>query len=198
MPESDPATNLTSIMPRWLVVQIAVLNLFLTFFVLFGSLLWQNTIFSPIGRGLVILCVSISLGIFSFVLYPHPTDTKVDFKLGLRFVGPLAVTVALFLFLNRMMPHPVEWKPFLFESIIYDGVEYKLVSSTTIESTERGVEWCRILDSNNDLLGFAIRYNPNETSKTFKLKFSGDDRDKRVPVSAHRNSEYLEISSSLN
>jgi hypothetical protein len=104
----DAARPLIAVMPRWLVVVIAVAGLLAAT----GALVWA--IRSPADfagtfpRFLLCFTLALNGGVFLFVLYPwNYRLTKIPgIDLTMEVVGPAALIIILFLFLNRYMPAP--------------------------------------------------------------------------------------------
>ncbi len=168
-PPDDPALPLLSVMPKWLVVTLAVIAFVVPTVLLVVTLAVPTTIEALRSLWLrYVFCILISLylAVFFFVLYPQ----KVVVKTWVKLVGPLALWVFFFQFLSANMPSPRTGT--LFRPRYAEGAPKLRASSLTIEPVEGGKSFpCfYVPDSNGDLEGVYIEFLEGEDAYPADLK----------------------------
>ena len=102
------ARPLIAILPRWLVIAIALL----AFAAVSGLFVWAfvnaSSFEGTFARFILCLSIALYLGLFLFIIYPWGYRlTKIPYvDLSVEVVGPAALFIILFVFLLRTMPAP--------------------------------------------------------------------------------------------
>jgi hypothetical protein len=108
MPRKTPVDQLTSIVPKWLVIVLAVVAFVLANALLGSGLFLPEKFEHPTARFILCTAISMNLALFFFVLYPQViklTEIPV-LHLTIHLVGPIALYIVVLLFLWKIMPEP--------------------------------------------------------------------------------------------
>ena len=105
---NNPTSPVIAVMPRWLVVVIAVAGLLAATGALVWALRSPPDFAGTFPRFLLCFALAMYGGVFLFVLYPwnYRLTKFPGIDLTMEVVGPPALIIILFLFLNRYMPAP--------------------------------------------------------------------------------------------
>jgi hypothetical protein len=108
-PSPDPVHRVTSILPRRIVIRLAVtgfvLSVVMLVVVVALGLFWPETLANPTGRFLLLVLIALNFAVFFFVFYPQAITIN-KFELGVRVTGPLAVFFVVLFALWKWMPEP--------------------------------------------------------------------------------------------
>src|SRR5437762_733497 len=104
--ETSPQKLILEILPRWLVVVIAILSLLGAAALCLFAILNPTAIPGQLSRFFMVLFSTFLFALFVFTLYPTKYKIDVSKKIGAAFVlvGPAALWIGLFLFLWYMLP----------------------------------------------------------------------------------------------
>ncbi len=191
----DPAKTIVAILPPKVLICICIINMVVTFGMICVCLVYKELVATSFARALVILWLSISLGLFTFILYPHKMQIRLPLLLGVavQFAGPLAVVVALFLFLDNRMPVFPEWHTYIQKEIDVKGTTIYL-SNLSKFGEVTGVEklsWHRVTDTSGNYQGFCV-YFPNNIRR-YDVNLHPEPGSPVVPVVLSRSKDKLEV-----
>lgn len=164
-PDADAPSNLLAMMPRWLVVLLAVASFLIATVALFCGMLFPGTVaLLETGTGRFVFCLMLSLylSVFFFVMYPqYLRMAKIPgIDLPIEVVGLPALWIVTFLLLDSWMPLPAVGR--LFE-IRENGMAVKIPArgvALSPDGNQNDFVWHRVTDSTGDLVGVYIVFPP--------------------------------------
>ena len=131
-PAPTPANRLTAVLPRRVVIRLAVASFVLSVLtlalVVFLGLFFAPTLAKPTARFLLLVLVALNFAVFFFVFYPQELSIN-RFELGVRLTGPLAVFFVVLFALWKWMhePFPASYQ---FYPIYFGGRQVSKVEVT--------------------------------------------------------------------
>jgi hypothetical protein len=162
-PQGDPGKPLTAVLPRAVVIGLALAS-FVVSLVVLGlvvalGLFWPQALANATGRFLLLLLISLNFAVFFFVFYPQ--DIAIDkFVLGARLAGPLAVLFIVLFALWKWMPDPF---PTSYRMFVLKFENDAKVSNLTLAPSEPAEfhDYYVIRDPKGDVIGVLIRFPPD-------------------------------------
>ncbi len=171
--EEEAAATLTSVMPRWLVVPLAVVAFLLACGVLLLLVLSPGHLVAlerPLGRGILCLALATYTSVFLFAIYPFRLRHEYSVQgVTVRLVGPSALLVFLFVLLVETLPSGSYAE--LFVPRDEDGRRREIgFQQLGIESREPADAECRLVPTQTeypaDLHGVYVRFPAGVTTVT--------------------------------
>jgi hypothetical protein len=191
---NNPAQPLIAVMPRWLVVAIAVAGLLAATGALVWALRSPTDFAGTFPRFLLCFALALYGGVFLFVIYPwNYRLTRIPgIDLSMELAGPAALIIILFLFLNRYMPAPESGRFHVFMDVNGQEADAAEFANATLRFTDTVKPEFYLVPATDGrhLYGVFIRY-PENTPKANAVMDLGQvfapepltfDRDSAEPV----------------
>jgi hypothetical protein len=176
---------LISVLPKWLVILIAVLSLVLVAGLLAWGILNPNFFESEFTRFMLCLGLSLFMGFFLFVAYPWDYRmTKIPrIQISMEIVGPAALILFLVCFLDAWMPSPTTGRLHKFTDQNNNAVltDIQHIKMNFDEANEPVYYW--VLDKNGTSFhGVYIIYPENKQSLSADIQPSYQYKAERVDL----------------